>query len=144
MNFLVTRSGYCSHCFQAGRPHNELMFVTFGSQHQQYAIHLTDHEFAQSRKGYVPLLYEKTGIEQLPSGLFVKYQKTCCCVGCGISMTTIEDKKADLITFVERMDEGKKYKIYFYRQRWQHGMMAVNDWNALVSLWHDYTGYALD
>lgn len=143
MNFTVTRSGFCKSCFQATRPLENDLYILFGTQHQEFSIHLCDHNAPFAKRGFVPFLFEKIGTQSLASGMFVHYTRTCGINNCGIFLQETKVNGMEIIAKGSVKDEGGvKRPFYIHRIAWKKGMMPESQWNALVNF--KDTGFELD
>ena len=109
MDEIISRVAFCQKCFDAGRPKDLAIFVTFNNTTGIFDY----HQAKQSGKsGFTPHLFMKKRSE---NGV-VFFQKICGMSGCGVSVNTAHD---DFAMNLFLRGDHKTYK------------MRVVDWNAL-------------
>ena len=129
-SFMMTRSAFCSCCYEAGRPQENDLFVLYQGTKQQIVVMKTDSRTIWGEKitkGMTPHLFS---LVRAIDGK-VHYMKNCLMNCCGVTI------KQDV-----NEQTGEMF-VDFDFENTQHGTMSVADWNALVSRWHGYTGFEI-
>lgn len=149
MDFIVSRTGFCPHCKKASRPLEGNLFILHGTTTQSYAVHECEFNAPFLKLGFSPFLFFKLGVEELPSGMYVRFRRVCGIIGCGLDASTIKSPKREMLTFAKQSfyDSNNKlqeYMVYYYVQRWQKTIMSVNDWNSMVTRFKDESYWLSD
>lgn len=129
-HFMICRSAFCSACNEAGRPQEGEMFALYQGTKNQIIAQSVGRKTIWGEaitKGYTPHLFSLVKAKDKQ----VHYMKNCLMNGCGCKM------KYD----VNRVTG--EYDVKFDFQNTKHDIMSVADWNALVSRWHNGTGYEI-
>ena len=114
MSTKITRVGWCSACYKAGRPHYDNFFVAWGSHgwHVMLAKRM-------GRAGFTPHIYRLIKV----IGENVIYESICAMHDCGVEVFHVPAKNS----------------YNFRLGEWERGMMELKQWNNLVLL--KDTGY---
>ncbi len=140
-NFIISRVGFCKHCYKASKPSKDDIYILFGTNHQAFEAFECKHDTPEIKRGFVPFLWEKLAVQSMDSGMYVHTIKTCSI--CGVEINYTQDKKLETMGTIKRVNEnGKEFKLYIQRIRWTKTMLPVKEWNALVNF--KGTGYELD
>jgi len=112
---MISRTMYCEYCSRNNRPQPKDVYVTFGTESQQFIVDTArfdkEHrDYKEFMRGFTPHIIVKKKTE----GNYVYYEESCGMNGCDVIV-----KK-----------DGDKYKFTVTSSN--HGKMHVKQWNSMV------------
>jgi len=111
MSTIITRTGFCPHCFQEGKPRKENICLLYGGTNSVFKVHtITDRS---RTKGYTPFIYMiDRVIEENVVGC-----RICAMYDCGTN----------------KRFENDTWFYYLDKTKWERFIYPIKTWNALVN-----------
>lgn len=115
---LASRSMFCKHCYESGRPNRDTIYGVFGSSSQK--VHL-DVQKRKTTKGFTPhFVFIKSKTQH-----HVEIHAICGVHGCGINIKQHET------------EEGRKYSFTYVKERFKTLILPMKDYLAFIVKWKD-------